>query len=337
MARRTGWARSLFPFLLFAALLAGAQDPPPSQSNPVIKLSTDLVVVDAQVLNNKTGRIVGGLKPDDFLLYEDGVKQEITHFSQNELPLSILLLLDVSGSVKGILNQIQAGARQAMQQLKPEDEVALMIFAGKAKLIQGFTKDRELIAGQIESIRGLSLSYRERTGTFINEAVYQAATQMRQAANPLGRRVIITVTDDLSNQLPFLGHSRSQALERLYESGSVACGLFVRGPLGNLNAITNKILPRKAVSGSTITYADKTGGEVMNARKEEVESKLVELIDHLRLRYSLGYTSTNAKHDGKFRKIKLKVSPEVDKRDGPLVIRARSGYYSRRSDNSQDG
>ncbi|HMB28095.1 MAG TPA: hypothetical protein VKS99_08300, partial [Blastocatellia bacterium] len=64
-----------------------------------IRLSTDLVVIDAQALDRKTGRIINGLKAADFELYEDGVKQEITHFSQDGLTLSVILLMDLSGSV----------------------------------------------------------------------------------------------------------------------------------------------------------------------------------------------------------------------------------------------
>lgn len=336
MARMTGWVRYLFPLLLLAASLSSAQDLSPKQSDAVIKLSTDLVVVDAQVLSKKTGHLVVGLQPDDFLLYEDGVKQEITHFSQDEAPLSIILMLDVSSSVQGVIDQIQAGAGQAMQQLKSEDEVALMIFSGRAKLVQDFTKDRQLIETGIANIKDNPLSFWARSGTFINEAVYQAATHMRRATNPLSRRVIIGMTDDESNQLPFLGHSRGQALEKLHESGSVVCGLFVRDYfLASLNEVTSKILYRKSLSGSVSVYANKTGGEIMNARREEIENKLVELIDHLRARYTLAYTPANSQPDGKFRKIKLKVSPEVEKREGMLTIRTRQGYYARGRDNSQ--
>lgn len=84
--------------------------------------------------------------------------------------------------------------------------------------------------------------------------------------------------------------------------------------------------------GSVSTYAKKTGGEVMGIRKEEIETRLVELIERLRTRYAIGYISSNTKTDGKFRKIKLKLSPAVEKREGKLVVLTRQGYYARRSD-----
>src|SRR5262245_24016557 len=94
-----------------------------------IRLGTSLVVLDAQVLNRRTGAVVGGLKREDFLIHENGVRQEITHFSQDKLPLSIILLLDLSGSVRPYVEQIRDGALQALSRLKPEDEVALLAFA----------------------------------------------------------------------------------------------------------------------------------------------------------------------------------------------------------------
>src|SRR5215510_10839106 len=78
-----------------------AQDPPKREIilTESIRLNTDLVVIDAQALDRKTGRIINGLKAADFELYEDGVRQEITHFSQDGLTLSVILLMDLSGSV----------------------------------------------------------------------------------------------------------------------------------------------------------------------------------------------------------------------------------------------
>src|SRR5262249_48047130 len=91
-----------------------------------IRLSTDLVVIDVQALNRKTGQIVNGLKATDFELYEDGVKQEITHFSQDRLSLSVVLLMDLSGSVSPALKEIQSGALLALERLKENDEVAVI-------------------------------------------------------------------------------------------------------------------------------------------------------------------------------------------------------------------
>jgi VWFA-related protein len=333
---RVGFARLSIISILFlfsiGASEVGSQTQQPKQFELTVKIDTDLVVTDALVMSKKKGRVIGDLKREDFLLYEDGVQQEITHFSQDKLPLSIMLLLDVSGSVQPELQQIQAGARYAMQQLKPEDEVAVMVFAGGAKLIQDFTKDRRLIEDKIAGIKDNPLGFWARSGTRTNEGVYQAAAHMDQATNPLSRRVIIGVTDNKSTAIP-TGHSGSEALEQIYESGSVVCGLIVEseifgGILGKARSPVGTLL------GSIDSFADNTGGEVMKAKREEVASKLVELIGHLRTRYTLGYTPANSNLDGKFRKLGLKVAPQVEEREGKAVVRTRQGYYARRKDRS---
>ncbi|MEW6730468.1 MAG: VWA domain-containing protein [Acidobacteriota bacterium] len=320
-------------FCLVIFVSAGAQEQPTNSSEEVIKLSTELVVLDVQVLNKETGLAISGLSEEDFELYEDGTKQTITNFSQDKLPLSIILLLDVSGSVRPILEQIRDGALDALQQLKPEDEVALMAFAGKTELIANFTRDRQLIADRIKNIN--QFTQHLGAATFLNEGVYQAALQLRKSSNPISRRVIIVVTDNVSNRNPFgKEHSEKEALAELFESGGAVCGLIVRGVIGKVMAKNpTTILSRVLLSaGSVNTYAKKTGGEVMPADKNEVDTKLGQLITHLRTRYSIGYVSSNTKQDGRFRRIKLKLVPRTRKSRDELVIRTKEGYYASRTE-----
>src|SRR5206468_3373508 len=107
----------------------------------VVKVNTDLVVFDAQVIDKKNKRVIGDLTKEDFELSDNGVRQQISYFGRDELPLSILLMLDVSGSVRPILHQIRDGAMGALQHLKPDDQVAVMAFGTTSELVQDFTKD----------------------------------------------------------------------------------------------------------------------------------------------------------------------------------------------------
>jgi hypothetical protein len=75
-----------------------------------IKLRTELILLEADALSKKTGQAIDGLKKEDFTLYEDGVRQDITHFSKDKLPLSVLILLDVSGSVWPSVKKLREGA-----------------------------------------------------------------------------------------------------------------------------------------------------------------------------------------------------------------------------------
>jgi VWFA-related protein len=327
MTKANSRASILFTLIAITANLIYSQNQRQVSDQP-IKLNAELVVLDIQVVNKKTGHVVGNLKKDDFLVYEDGVKQQITHFSQGELPLSIVLLLDLSASVRPVIKQIRDGALRALQRLKPEDEIAIMVFANKAKLIQDFSKDRELIVDQIEKIKELRAEI--GGGTFLNDGIYHATAHMRKSSNPNGRRVIIAITDNVSTQPFFIGHSAKEILHELFEHGIVICGVLVDSWLSKAQRATiwNRLLRK----GNIKKYADETGGVVLNAKKEDVESQFGQLIDQLRTRYTLAYMPSNQKLDGKFRKIKVEISPEVEKREGKLAVLARRGYYARRSD-----
>ena len=159
-------------FLIAVAVvsLAGVCHTSFAQKEPtdVIKVNTDLVVFDAQVIDKKSKRVIGDLTKDDFEITENGVKQSVSYFSRDELPLSIMLMLDVSGSVRPILHQIRDGALNALQRLKPEDQVAVMAFGTTYELAQDFTKDRALVSKKIESATANDLIVRAAIGKVFN-------------------------------------------------------------------------------------------------------------------------------------------------------------------------
>lgn len=323
-------ARLYFLFACFLVCFCSAAGSAQTPSDETFKLRTDLVVLDAQVLNKKTGLAVGNLKKEDFIIYEDGVKQEITHFSQDRLPLSILLVLDTSGSVWDAMNEMRDKTIASLDRLKASDEVALMATASKTELIQDFTTDRRLIAEKIQSLDKNRLG---SDGILLHEALFQAARHMNKAANPVSRRVVLVITDNISTQKIGKGHSENDSLNELYETGSVVCGLNI----SSLDELILKFDPFfYAVKpfffrGDIRRYADKTGGLVLKTAKDEVSDKLAAIIDQLRTRYAIGYVSSNTSQDGKFRKIRLQLSGEVDKREGKPAIITRKGYYSRKS------
>jgi VWFA-related protein len=341
--RRKPQSRRLILLILGLLTLAAAPQLTPGQTDDdVIRVKTELVVVDAQVLNKKTGQIVGGLRPGDFQLLEDGVKQDISFFSQDKLPLSIILLFDLTDTVRPVLKPLAAGALQALKHLKPEDEVAVMTYAASATLLQDFTTDRTLI---VDAIEKASLMKSDEAA-FFNEGVFQGAVQSAKAKIPSSRRVIIWLTDNQPN-IPSEKtrkrhgasvakgelHTEKAALNEVFESDTVVAGLLAKSILSTMAEILFKKNPLFAIfrkhhpPGDVYKYAKETGGEVMSAGKEEVSSKLAELIDHLRTRYTLGYRPSNQQMDGRFCKIKLTVSPVVQKREGKVAIRTRSGYY----------
>ncbi|MBZ5498950.1 MAG: VWA domain-containing protein [Acidobacteriia bacterium] len=333
--RITSFAAAAAVLLLFSSGSQPAETEKPPVPQNVFKISANLVVVDVQVVDKKTLKAVGGLTGSDFAVYEGGVRQEITHFSRDTMPLSIVFLFDITATVRPVLRQLAEGAGQALRHLRPEDEVAVMAFTKTARVVEDFTFNTQKIANAIgRASRLLSLNS-ERA--LMNEAVYQAAVQSRKSHNAPGRRVIIVLNDALVANFP-RGHvhSERQAFGELFESDSMVCGLVAQSSLSKLMAVlyvnNPMFLPAiKALHpGSLRNYAQRTGGEVILATESGISEKLADLLDHLRARYSLGYSPSNVARDGKFRSIKVKLSPEQQARwQMNLVIRAKEGYYAR--------
>jgi len=322
---------------LIALLLAvsvpicSAQNSPPQEIilQETIRLSTDLVVIDVQVLNRKTGEIINGLKASDFELHEDGVKQEITHFSQDRLALSVILLMDLSGSVSPVLRDIQDGALLALDRLKEQDEVAVIAFSSDTQLVQNFTRDRRLIVEQIGKIEKTQVIGH---GTSLFAGLRDAAIHMSKASNPTSRRVIIAVTDNIAWEYHFAGLTEKEVSDQIIESGSMVCGLVVEGAMTRTEKLFNWNRPDHDIYRRRMSvdpFANQTGGEVVKSNKTEVNARLALLIDHLRTRYSLGFSPKKEQADGSFRRIRLVLTPETQKRLGDVVVRAKQGYYAR--------
>jgi len=303
------------------------------QEGELIKLEASLVLLDALVVNKKTQTPVGDLAREDFLLTEDGVLQQISHFSRDLLPLSVLLLIDVSGSVLPFIDDIHRAALEALARLKEDDEVALMAFATRARLIVGFTKDHDLVAQKIKEVENVNDIGR---ATYINNAMYEAAEYMLSATRQTDRRVIIAISDNIDTSLPFRGHSQSEALDRLYESGITVCGIFVSSRFNKVMGTYAKFNPalflmrRLSGAGSFKGYADKTGGTVVSAGREEIHNAFTTLIDLLRARYTIGYYPSHSTSDARFRRIKLQLTKPAQQRVGEVAVRTRQGYYAKK-------
>jgi len=164
--------------------------PTPESDAEVVKVDVDLVKVDALVLQKNTARIVGGLKKEDFVIYEDGAQQEITHFSQDKLPLSVLLAIDRGGCLNAYDDDVHRAAREAIDRLKPVDEIAVMGYASFTVLLQPFTRNRIMIENALNNI--------PQQGAIgehcLNNLFTDAANYMGKASNPAGRRVVIVLT-----------------------------------------------------------------------------------------------------------------------------------------------
>jgi Ca-activated chloride channel family protein len=295
----------------------------------VVKVDVDLVTVDALVLQKNTARVVGGLKKEDFVLLEDGAKQEITHFSQDSLPLSVLLLIDRGGCLDPFNAQVHRAASDAIARLKPADEVAVMTYHDTTQLLQGFTRDRSLIDRALNRIP----AHDEQADHCLNTLFFDAADYMIRASNPIGRRVVIAITGVTRNfDCPNSPSGKSAALA-IYESGSVVCGIIPKtSDQGLENGIMIWATRIGKLQGAAYldiqTLANETGGELLADKPENLNTTFQTLMDHLRSRYNLAFVSSNKKRDGTTRKLKIDLAPSTQKSQAKLVVKARRSYVA---------
>jgi VWFA-related protein len=298
----------------------------------VIKVDVDLVTVDALVLQKDTARTVGNLKKEDFVILEDKVTQAITHFSQDSLPLSVILLIDRGGCLDPFTAEVHQAANDAVSRLKPVDEIAVMSYHSRVELLEDFTRDRTLIKDALNRIP----PHDEQGNHCLNKAFSAAADYMIKAGNPVGRRVIIAITGVTRNFDCSDGPSARETKHSILESGSVVCGLV---PLTDEQRMENGIMTWATRFGGLVRasslnikqLAEETGGEVLEDKPQNLDTTFNTLINHLRTRYSLAFVSSNKNRDGSVRKLKVDVAPAIQKSQGKLVVKARRSYVAPRS------
>ena len=334
--------------LLFVSAATGqtSQSPAvgPEADLPVIHASSEFVLVDVVVENNKTGNSIAGLKPEDFQIAEDGAPQRITYFSQDRLPLSIVFLFDLTETVQPVLKTLAQGASLILDRLKPQDEVAVMVFSSHTELVQGFTTRRVSTGYAIE--RAANMTTKE--GTFLDEDMYEAIDEAAQSTAPQGRRVLVWLTDGTANlenpatqktigkEAPAHLHGKDEATGKLLHSGAVVAGLIQRSELTDTLVAQARTHPAELLANTRLgdieRYASLTGGPVLEFNNRGVLTQMAELIDQLRARYTLGYKPAANAPDGRFCKIQVTLTPQAfqehpEWRKSEITVRARSGYY----------
>jgi VWFA-related protein len=335
-------------FLLFTACVSGenatqASQPSSDFEPPLMRVSSQLVLIDALVENQKTSNPIPNLEAKDFQVLEDGKPQNISYFSQDRLPLSVVFLFDLTETVQASLKPLAEGAFRILKHLKPQDEVSIMVFSSHTEVLQGFTTDRAAASAAIEKASEM----KSGQGTFIHEDMYEAIDQATKSTVPQSRRVMVWLTDGTANfqnsvtrktigqQAPVRLHTKEEATTKLLHSGVVVAALIDRSASTDAFMAVTDVSPFSFIAGGRIgdinKYAELTGGPVLKSSKKEVTARLSELLDQLRERYTLGYKPSTEKAPGSFCKLEVSLTRDayqrshLRKRD--VVVRSRHGYY----------
>lgn len=303
--------------LSLCLLLAGAGHQRAQETEPTFRAGTTQVLVDVLVSNDKG--VVSGLRQEDFILTDDGAPVPVRYFAKDDAMLNVLLLLDVSGSMKNYLEQIGKRARFLLEELREQDKVGVMIFSKETDYMMPFTSNIDRAANAIDqSLRPNLLP----SGTAINASILDAAQAFTEGKNLTGHRAIFILTDNrgLNYRAP-----DDIVLKKLFSNDAVLNAIVTK------NAEAPKPLKNPESRNPDFTYSDvfklaaETGGEVL--RGDRADESLRVLMKNLRQRYLLGYDAPKGQLGG-FHKIQVTLTKEAQKRFGKVVIRARSGYYT---------
>ena len=321
---------NLFIFLLLAGGVWAQVDDP-------IKIDSSIVRINVGVVDQR-GRPITSLNQTNFSIFEDGVKQEIARFETTTAPFSVVMLLDMSGSTKSYRQNIKLSAARFLDALAPDDRVAIVEFYSKINLLNDFTVDKNLAARSIELANG-------EGDTELYKAVDYALDRL--AKERTRRKAIVVLTDGVDTA------SRNADRKLLSDKKEDEMANAIRPESGEM---FNKILNKADVQGVTIyplalptgdpkrladptplqialyhasrqrlqLIADRTGGTLNAINRLEEMGKLYAIVAaDLRTLYTLEYSPTNEKRDGKWRTIKVEV-PETN-----LIARSRQGYFAR--------
>jgi len=239
---------------------------------------------------------------DDLIVLEDGVEQKIEAFQEAVAPISIILVLDASGSMMKATPAVIEAARGFVTSLRPEDALGVMIFSDQAELVHDISTERLPVLQTIAQ-------YLPTRGTALYDAVSDALTRLKRQD---GRRAVVVLTDgrdeDYAGTKPGSTRTPEDVLKLEQESGAVVF------PVGIGLQVDRPILEQMAqISGGRAFFpADVT------TLPEEYRA----ILENLRRRYNIGYTSTNSTRDGSWRKVEIRGRAES------VVIHSAGGYFA---------
>ena len=275
-----------------------------------LKLDVDLALVNVTV-TDPYNRLVTGLDPDNFRVYEDNIEQEVVTFSSEDVPISIGVIFDMSGSMTNKIGKAREAAIQFFKTANPQDEFFLVSFNERAELTSAFTNS-------VEDLQSRMMLAAPKGRTALLDAIYLGLSQMRGAKN--GKRALLILSDGGDNHSRY-NESDIKRLVKEADTQLYAIGIF--DPLGYRNRTPEELNGPSLLSEVT----EMTGGRVFAVENlndlPDIASKIGM---ELRNQYVLGYRPSNKAHDARWRKIKIKL--RAPKGLPPLNVYSKTGYYA---------
>jgi Ca-activated chloride channel family protein len=282
-------------------------DPALKTHTKPLKVDVDLVLIPVTI-TDPMNRLVTGLDRENFAIFEGQDVQEIRHFSSEDAPVSVGVIFDVSGSMKSKIEKSREACMEFFKAANPQDEFFMIAFSDKPEEISDFTQSTEDIEGK--------LVYTLPKGrTALLDAIYMGVTKMREAKYP--KKALLIISDGGDN------HSRytEGEIKSMVKEADVM--IYAIGIYDRYFPTTEERLGPQLLSDVT----EMTGGRAFTIdNPNDLADVATKIGVELRNQYVLGYRPRNPAHDGKWRKIKVKLNPP--KGLPPLKVYAKTGYYA---------
>jgi Ca-activated chloride channel homolog len=284
----------------------------PAQRAPAFRAGIDVVSLNVTVTDG-VHRYVTDLESSEFLVFEDGIKQDLTFFNRRQQPIALSLLLDSSASMEEQLTTLEATATNFVHRLKPNDLAQIIDFDSRVEIRQGFTSNQTELETAIHQMTAGG-------STSLYNAIYIALRELGKIRavkeEDVRRQALILFTDgeDTSSLVSF-----DEVLDLAKRSETAIYTIALRGAdVGAKGFREAEFVLR--------TLAQETGGRAFFPMKiDDLSGVYAEIADELSSQYSLGYISTNPKRDGAWRRVTVQLSRPN------LTPRTKKGYYGPRA------
>ena len=279
-----------------------------------IGVKVDLVAIYASIVD-RNNHFVSGLEREQFRVLENGVEQKIETFAQEDVPVSMGIVLDLSGSMRGKIEQVNRAALAFLHAGNAGDDFFLIGFNDDVELLQDYTDDIDEISDALENtvVAGK---------THLYDAIYLGVEKAQSGVKPKKALVVITDGNDETSYFTL-----KELIAKIQESDvQVFCVGLLEEP------------PKKSIFGRwanseakkyhdvLVNISEETGGNAFFPRGTvEIHAIVKEIARDLRGQYSIGYVSSNTARDGTFRTVKIELS---GKKAGDIKIRHRRGYFA---------
>ena len=290
---------SQFLFLIFFCFLSitFAQD-----DDEIINVDSSIVVLNVTI-TNVDGKPITNLKETQFKVFEDEQEQKVDFFEAQKTPFAAVILIDTSGSMEGSVSLARSAAINFLDGLRADDMTAIYNFDSRVSLVQEFSNSRD-ISEKVFDLKATGM-------TVLNDAIYKAALELDKRSEK--RKAIIVLSDGADTSS---GRSSDKALKAAIAANATIYTI-------DMSSINTSGKGRFQSQAALKNFAEKSGGIfVPTPGGVAMREAFKNIVEELGVQYTLGYQPTNAKKDGKWRAIEIRVAKPN------LTIRTRKGYHA---------